>query len=365
MKILHVAETMRGGIASYINDYLATCIEHDKKYDLVVLCPETHVNDLDVHRFSAAKNIELITFKSSDNRILSSLFMTLSVLKLLYRLRPDVVHLHSTFAGFFLRLPLRLLFPFLNIVYCPHGWAFDRVKNGLSNKVVLLVERFLSLFSNYIICISRYEYKIALSSGFSERKLVLIQNGIQESLPNNSNRQNIDWPDNKIRVLFVGRFDAQKGIDIFFRAMSISPGSFSYVIGDSVLNDVYHNYDVPNNCHLLGWLPRESIYEYYSSADVLVMPSRWEGFGLTAIEAMRSNLAVIATNVGGLSEIVVNKVTGYLVDPEDHIAIAALLEDNDKYTFDKLGKSGFSVFKNNFSMTRVLNELDNVYRKNI
>lgn len=364
MKVLHVAETMRGGVASYINDLLITNIESKEKYEMMVLSRADHISDLSSNDFFNLKNISFFSFRNSRSRILSSMFMLFTCVYLTFKIKPDIVHLHSTFAGFFLRLPLRFLFPTLNIVYCPHGWGFEREKGVVINKCVLFVEFVLSFFSDYIVCISKHEYLSALSRKFSSEKLVLIRNGISSEMLETGALNEIFWPSGKIRVLFVGRFDYQKGIDVFFKAMKLSPNAFAYVIGDSVLGDTSQPFDIPDNCKLLGWLHRSSIHKYYSSADVLVMPSRWEGFGLTAVEAMRSSLAVIATNVGGLPEIVIDGKTGFLVAPNDCKSIASLLNNNNQSIFTKLGIEGRAIFEKNFSMTRVFKELDLIYKRN-
>lgn len=363
MKVLHVAETMRGGIASYLNDYLITLVDNPKGYDVVVLCPDEHLKDLNINKITSDNKINFVGFKKYKNRVLSSFLMCFSFVSIFLSFKPDVVHLHSTFAGFFLRIPIRLLSKSVNVVYCPHGWAFDRKGHPISNKLTLYMEKVLSFFLDYIVCISNYEYNLALSFNFDAEKLVLVTNGIIDDLPANATDKEIIWPKNKVRVLFVGRFDDQKGIDVFFKSMNNSPNAFAYVIGSSVLNGKNKNYIIPDNCMLVGWLPRDLIVSYYDSADVLIMPSRWEGFGLTAIEAMRSKLAVIATDVGGLSEIVLDGVTGYLVEPEDHASISNIIKISGRDKFKELGVAGYYVFKDKFTMIRVLNSLDEIYNR--
>jgi glycosyltransferase involved in cell wall biosynthesis len=122
---------------------------------------------------------------------------------------------------------------------------------------------------------------------------------------------------NGIKALFVGRLDRQKGIDILLDIFSeISDKSILlYVAGEPVLHDV--QCVPPKNVVMLGWIGHTDIDSYYRAADVVVIPSRWEGFGLVALEAMRNGIPVIASDAGALPEIVVDGVTGWLYHSGD------------------------------------------------
>lgn len=360
MKILHVAETVRGGVASYLNDLFRESYSRFPDYNITLLAPDSHISDIEVDKLSSYVNV--VCFSKKTNRFLSGILMLVKCIKVASMIKPDVVHLHSTFAGLFLRIPLKVLFPKLNILYCSHGWAFDRTVIGKSKYLILLIEKFLAYFSDYIICISSHDYELAYTLGISKKKLILVQNGILDDGNINLEVNPVRWPENKTRVLFVGRFDHQKGVDIFFNALRQTPNAFAYVIGDSVLGD-QKAYSSPENCSLLGWVSRDQIWSYYESADVLVISSRWEGFGLIAIEAMRSRLAVIASNVGGLKDIVINNITGYVVPPEDSESIAELITLTSRDEFKKLGNAGYIRFKKNFTMSHIVDKLDLIYKR--
>ncbi|WP_369781564.1 glycosyltransferase [Pseudomonas sp. WC2401] len=86
------------------------------------------------------------------------------------------------------------------------------------------------------------------------------------------------------------------------------------IVGDYVLGDS-EQLELPSNARHIGWLTAEDLQSLYLTADILIVPSRWEGFGLVAVEAMRAGLPVIASNVGGLAEVVEDNATGILIDP--------------------------------------------------
>ncbi|MFX6269921.1 glycosyltransferase, partial [Acinetobacter baumannii] len=84
-------------------------------------------------------------------------------------------------------------------------------------------------------------------------------------------------------------------------------------------------------------------------ADVIVVPSRWEGFGLIAVEAMRAGLAVIASRVGGLAEVVEEGVTGFLVEPDKPEEIVNILRTVTREQLHEMGNAGREHFLNEFT----------------
>lgn len=123
-------------------------------------------------------------------------------------------------------------------------------------------------------------------------------------------------------VLFAGRLSEEKGIEDLLEAAS---GLRLVVAGDGPLRG-----KVPD---ALGFVPREELGRLYDRAAVVVCPSRREGFGLTCAEAMAHGRPVVASAVGGLTELVEHEVTGLLVPPRDPVALRAaidrLLADSD------------------------------------
>lgn len=106
-----------------------------------------------------------------------------------------------------------------------------------------------------------------------------------------------------------------------------------------------------SNVSLIGHLPRETLEQKFVRAWVQVVPSRWaEPFGIVAIEAMMRGTAVIATNTGGLTEIVRHNQTGFLIPPEniDVLANALIHLLGDRELTEQMGKNGREVALVNF-----------------
>jgi glycosyltransferase involved in cell wall biosynthesis len=224
------------------------------------------------------------------------------------------------------------------------------------------IERSLAPFCDAIVCISHHEVFAARSCGIPADKLILVRNGVPLTAPApDVDPVSITWPAGKRRILFVGRFDVQKGVDVLLRACArLKDLVFACIVGDSVV-DHLSNYSASDNVRLLGWLSEPQIEAYYESADVVVIPSRWEGFGLVAAEAMRAGLPVIASNVGGLKEIVDDGVTGVLIPPDDDEALTNVLRDLSDAQLRAMGRAGKERFVREFTMERTHRELCNLY----
>jgi glycosyltransferase involved in cell wall biosynthesis len=125
----------------------------------------------------------------------------------------------------------------------------------------------------------------------------------------------VGLPDYPPHVLFVGRLSEEKGVDELLEATSGLP---TVIVGDGPLRG-----RVPES---VGFVPPGALGRYYERAAVVVCPSRREGYGVVAREAMAHGRPVVATSVGGLADAVEDGVTGLLVPPRDPAALRAAVE---------------------------------------
>jgi glycosyltransferase involved in cell wall biosynthesis len=359
--VLHAAENIKGGVGTYLRDLLVTQRAHFGEGVVMAVVPETQSDIL-----QSPPGVEIVTFNNRGPRWLSTLRLALTVRKVVLRTSPTIIHLHSTFAG----LALRPLLHWLRmrgtvqapVVYCAHGWAFDRDTFFVSRWIAAGLERFLAPLCDSIVCISRHEMRLGAQAGIPRDRMTQISNGVPRETQR-SNGTPVEWPAGRRRVLFVGRFDRQKGVDALLHAMSrIQVTSFGWFVGGSVLGDGAQ-LNFPPNVRSAGWLSPAEIAPYYESADVLVVPSRWEGFGLIAVEGMRAGLPVIATRVGGLTEIVEHGVTGLLVEPGNPRALVEAVRSLSDEACVRMGKAGRARFESRFTLDRVHGQLTALYQR--
>lgn len=362
LRILHVAETAQGGVGSYIEDIVALQAERHGVGSLRVVLPREHAAHF--KRLPAAA-LRLFGIAGSG-RLRSMLRMAALTLAEVRRWRPDVVHVHSTYAGFVLRPLLAVLPARPRIVYCAHGWAFDREAAPRLNRAVAWIERVWSHGCDAVVCISRHDRDSALRVGIPADRLVTICNGIADAAGATSTAAAAAaqrWRADTLRVLFVGRLDRQKGVDVLCEAMlRLGPRASAVVVGSAVVA-AKNAVTLPDSVQVTGWLPRDQIAALYAAAQVLVVPSRWEGFGLVAVEAMRAGRAVVASRVGGLPEVVDEGLTGCLFEPGDAGALADILSRLSDPALIAMGAAGRTRFERRFDVRRVGDELDALYRR--
>ena len=213
--------------------------------------------------------------------------------------------------------------------------------------IYALVERILSIPTDKIINISNYEQNQAIKYGFNKNKMIMIYNGVEDKV--NKSNLKLNWDRNKINLLFVGRLDRQKGLDLFldvYNKMELD-NVHLYVIGTSVLDN-----SLPKNTETvtyLGWVDNKDIDAYYQACDAVIMPSRWEGFGLVAIEAMRNSKPVIASNMGALPELIKNNINGYIFDIKNDKVLKEILLNINKNELQVLGKQARLIYLKKFT----------------
>ncbi|MFN5953486.1 MAG: glycosyltransferase family 4 protein [Dolichospermum sp.] len=185
-------------------------------------------------------------------------------------------------------------------------------------------------------------------------------------------------PETKV-VLYVGRFDPRKGIETLVRAVRESkfyeskqlqliigggctPGNSDAKERDRIAG-IVNELGMDECTSLPGCLSREILPSYYAAADVCVVPSHYEPFGLVAIEAMACGTPVVASDVGGLQFTVVNEETGLLVPPQNVPAFNHAIDQilSHPQWQQELGKAAKKRVIDKFSWHGVASQLDKLY----
>lgn len=277
--------------------------------------------------------------------------------------QPDIVACHSTIAGLIGRLSLRKKNP---TVFTAHGWGFTQGAPLLRRLVLPFLEKLASVCSNKIICVSQNDYDLALHKHIAPKeKLTLIHNGV--AIPPYTAKS----PHDRIRIIFVGRLAAPKEPERLLEAFRGLPPHIQEqatinIVGSGpcthVLVQWCNQHDAKNQISLLGDVPHEQVVTLLKQADIFVLPTRWEGFPYTILEAMACGLPVIATDVGGISEAIGD--AGILVAKENTRALTNALQTliENPMLRHELGKKGFERVQKNFSLELMCAKTLRVYK---
>lgn len=351
MRVLHVAESIWGGCGTYLNEIVPLQQAALGVAQVRCVVPAQHVAQL-----SRIEPTSLTLF-DRPGRLKGLPRLAAVVLREIRAWRPDVIHAHSTFAG----LVVRSIAQFLRwppIVYCPHGWVFDVEQPRLVRALEQQVERALSHRCERIVAISESERVKGIEAGIRQDKITVVPNGLRDR----PDVQPAAWDDARLKVLFVGRLDRQKGIDVLLQAVEgLQDRVCVKVVGEAVVgsNEPQHDTSQPH-VTFLGWMSQDQVAAQMAACDVVVMPSRWEGFGLVAIEAMRAAKPVFASEVGGLVEIVTPE-TGHLFPVGDHKRLQQLLVNASDERLREMGRQGRQRFVERYLIDRTSEGLLSIY----
>lgn len=348
MKVVHVVEAWKGGIASYVEALIDCQISQGHTVVLIADSAQLKADD----RILGA---EVITYKSSRNP-LRCLQISSWLSHVIKRIQPDVVHCHSTFPGVYVRLNSYSC----KVIYTPHGWSFFKQDVGVGAKFLYkAVERFLSRRCSRIICMSLEEMKAAREIGISAQTLTLAYTGIPDGVVSDSNPTNTIG--SNLKIGFFGRFDYQKGFDLVEKVAPLLNKNIEVHVFGGAVRGAPRSVSSHLICH--GWINHSEIHEYMLGMDAILIPSRWEGFALTPLEAMRAGRPVVISNLSSLPEVVVHGFNGLILPDYKESDLACILNSLTKEECRRMGGNARIVYEQGFTFDRFSKVLDAIYRE--
>ncbi|MDQ3782222.1 MAG: glycosyltransferase [Actinomycetota bacterium] len=296
--------------------------------------------------------------------------------------RPDLLHSHywlSGWAGVVLKEMLDL--PLANSFHTL-GRVKDlarRVDEPLSSSIRTLTETEVIAQSDCVIASTPHEFDdLVQHYGARLERLCLSPPGVDHDLflPGDR-RQAREWlglPEGIPIVLFVGRIQPHKGPDVAVEAAAmLSPSTHLLVIGGASgaqgaeelarVQRRVDELDIDHRVHFLPNQPHRALPRFYQAANVLMVPSRSESFGLVAAEAQACGLPVVAAATGGLPYVIDDGVTGTLVaghDPANHAAAVQAIIDHPEMARAMAQKA--AVRSERFSWSATADRLLELYR---
>lgn len=288
------------------------------------------------------------------------------IVGLLKSIKPDLISTHSSKAGILGRLAAhRCGIP---AIFTAHGWAFTEGVPEMQRRLYIHVERTAARWSGKIICVSEYDRQLALKHGVgSPEQLITIHNGMPLLPGDYLAKQGEKDP---VRLIMVSRFSEQKDHQLLLYALSELRVNHDFVVdlvGDGPLLPQYKELTrklaLDDNVNILG--ARTDVPELLAKAQVFLLISKWEGFPRSILEAMRAGLPVIASDVGGARESVVDGETGFLVPRGDVYILRDRLATliNQAELRVQMGRKGRDRFLQNFTFQHMLTKTLGVYQE--
>lgn len=310
-----------------------------EKYEVIGVCSKgnlkKNISDIGV----VLKNINI----DRKIRITSNIKSIYSMYRLFKDEKPQIVHVHTPIAAVLGRIAAKLAKVPI-IVYTAHGFYFHENMSSLKYKLFLNIEKLMGRhFTDYIFTQSMEDFEIAINCKFQNRfQVMAIGNGVDVNMrfnPSNIKDERIQELykklnifKNEIVVTFVGRLVEEKGILDLLKSYEYIKSKVKFiVVGDVFQGDRYENinyeiYKYKNNENIKFIGKVSNIEEILSITDIFCLPSYREGMPRSIIEAMSMKCAIVATNIRGSREEVVDGETGFLVNLKSPSEIAEKID---------------------------------------
>ncbi len=256
-------------------------------------------------------------------------------------------------------------------------YANEHGKVSLKGKIYTTLELATNSNLDLYITVSENDRQSLLRSNIPNEKIELIYNAVNansQNLPNNTDlRRQYSIPQNSIICIAVGRLVAIKGFDILIQTAHLLGKQLKNVhfliVGDgqckAELADQVNALGVNKSVTFAGYQDHETVLSFVKSSDIFIMPSRYEGTPIALLEAASLGIPVIASNVGGIPELVQDQVHALLIPPDDPQSLAQAVKRiiNDKKLAETLSANAVERIKEKFNIDRQLELTWSAYQK--
>jgi len=324
------------------------------------------------------KGVKCIPLSSLMRKIdpLSDFRTFIELCRLIRQEKPDIVHTHTSKAGFLGRWAGCIAgIPF--IVHTPHGHVFFGHFNTMAAKLFLLIERLTAMITDRMVALTKGERQdyIKLFVARPDR-IVTIHSGVDVehymNVPVNmaAKKRSLGLNPNSLVVGTVGWLLPIKGPMHLLNAMGkiwqirldvelvyVGKGDLEEAIKQQALK-----MGASERVKVLGW--RDDVHEIMPVFDLLALPSLNEGMGRVLVEAMAAGKPIVASNVGGIPDLVHHGKNGFLVKPGDETGLSVAIEKllADENMRHAMGKRG-QIVARDFSEEKMIKKIDSLYQE--
>jgi len=320
--------------------------------------------------------VPLDTIRRSINPV-RDLIGLFSLWRFLRRARYDLVHTHTSKAGFVGRLAARAA-RVPAIVHTVHGFAFHEESNKWVRRAYVLLERIAACACDRVVTVSEYHRAWAQSLRITRaRKLCAIPNGIPAARASATQdartvRRELGLPLDTLMLLATGRLAPQKGFAYLIHAAAAlkerCARPFRIVIVGTgpllpALMQLASDLGVLDVVRFTGF--RSDVDDLVAAADMCVLPSLWEGLSIALLEAMAAGKPIVTTDIGSNREATRDGAAATLVPPKDTLALARAITEfiNDPAAAADCAHRARAVFNQHFTEERMLADYRALYEQ--
>ena len=309
--------------------------------------------------------VKSIVSLGRDIKIFAELRALRDLVRITRNYSPDVIHGNSSKGGIFSGIAGRIC-NVPHIVFTAHGWAFNEARPWWQKKIIALVHWKTVLLSHQTICVSQAIARDIAHFPFVRSKLVVITNGIDPAplLPKDEARTHLASFTAPLWVGTIAELHPIKQLGVLIQAFakiaSTHQDTVLVLMGEGEererLETLVQKEGLATRVHFCGQV--RDAASYLSALDIFVLPSRSEALAYVLLEAGNASLPVVASNVGGIPEVITNQENGILVPSGDSGAIAEALTTllGNEALRAKLGRALHERVLRVFSKEKMLRE---------
>ena len=368
IKVVHIVTRMNtGGVAVLVSE-LITGLD-PQQFDVQLITGKCSIGEED---YLHAQGLQFgeISIPSMSRALspYSDLKSFLLLLKYLRQIKPDIVHTHTSKAGFLGRIAAKIAVPNAKVVHTFHGHLLHGYFSNTAATFLKITERSLAKISDLLISMGNEVQKNLLAAKIgNSTQFVVAFPGVRIKQPNLENPSAVKFKSEHAKEViftFVGRVSPIKRCDRILALASmkeIRDESVHFlIIGDGELRESLEvqSYGLPIT--YIGW--ESHTEDWLAVSDVAILLSDNEAVPLAMIEAGFAGLPVIATNVGSMADVITNKENGFLVEQiVDEIAEKTLLLARNEALRIQLGLNGKDLATKHFSIEAMISSHQEIY----
>lgn len=375
IKVLHI-HTLPVISGSGINTFLSMKYLNKSKYETALACAaggklETLIKEND---------FEFIPVKNLVNpiNIIKDIKALIEIIKIIKTNNYDIIHTHNSKAGFIGRLAAKIAGT-KKIVHTVHGFSFHNKEGFIRRNLFLILEKIAVYFCTDMIFISQplidwgKQYNI-----YKKNRTTKIYSGIEIdrfdfNIINSKLRKEIGVSEKDFVIGEVAKLWEGKGHFTILKAAKILkktiPNLKIVFIGEGYLENKLKNYVESNNMkdYVVFTGFRNDIEKIYKILDIALLISDFEGMGRVILEAYALKIPVIATNVGGIVELVKDNDCGFLIEPENYnyLVEKILKLYYSKELRMKFTENAYKLINEEFSAIKMAKDIEEVYEKEL
>ncbi len=362
MKIMYFITTSDwGGASKYVYELCKYEIERGNEVYFV-----TGSKGLLLEKVKELGNVKTFVINSVNRSIdpLNDLKSIFIIRRLVSQIKPDIIHLNSSKAGIIGRLAC--IGKKTKVIFTVHGWSFtEGIGSNLKKFIYKTIEKSVSRFTDLFICVSEYDKRLGIEKKVLNNKtpVVVIYNGSSKPVDDQVNFS-AHVP---IRLVMVARFSPQKNQRALIEAVRGFPKDKYHLVfvgeGETMQSckNLVKSLDLKDNIEFLGF--KDDVTKELIENDVCLLITHYEGLPISIIEAMSYGLPIIASDVGGNRELVINNENGYLVNNAKDIQNSITKLINNPDLVKKMGETSYKLYKNKFTISKNTESVNKEYER--